>query len=123
MDRMPCGVTADLRRHEREQAEGEEIREQAEVYARREALDDVNESEVVREMVYDYEQDPSACLARCFANLDQACRGEKIGMDAITTALHNLRRSMIETRAGAIYEECVDAVNEPPCRCRGDCVC
>ena len=30
-------------------------------------------------------------IARCMANLDRACRGEQIGMDAILTALSNLR--------------------------------
>ena len=32
----------------------------------------------------------AACLARCMANLDRACKGELIALNAITTALSNL---------------------------------
>jgi len=37
--------------------------------------------------------DAPDAIARCMANLDRACRGEQIAIDAITTALSQLRRS------------------------------
>jgi hypothetical protein len=33
----------------------------------------------------------AACVARCMANLDNACKGELIALNAITTALSNLQ--------------------------------
>lgn len=48
--------------------------------------------------------------ARCFANLKNACRGDQIARDAITTALHYLRRDMLSVREKNIYDDCRERV-------------
>ena len=98
-------VMADLARFEREQELGEQYMEMATVRATDEAKDAVGDDAVVRELIHEYEVDPSICLARCFRNLDSACRGDKIGLDAITTALHNLREAMIAKQTDNTVEE------------------
>jgi hypothetical protein len=98
-------VMLDLARHDREGQIGEELMEMAAVRARDEARYDVNDSEVLGKLIYDYEIDPSSCLARCFSNLDSACRGEQTGRDAITTALHILRERMIDQRTDNTVEK------------------
>ena len=34
----------------------------------------------------------ATCLARCYTELDRACRGQQVARDAVFTALHNLER-------------------------------
>ena len=48
----------------------------------------------------------AACLARCMANLDRACLGELIALNAITTALSNLQAvAKARAYADALMEE------------------
>lgn len=112
-NRMPDGNTAALRQYEAEQDRLERLHDAADRLANYTAETDVNDEKVVHELLFDYEMDPSACLARCFANLDAACNGEQIGRDAIMTALHNLRREMVDERADLIHDDCVATMSEP----------
>ena len=98
-------VEFDLRQHENEMERGEQFMEMATVRATEEAREAVGDDKTVTELIYEYELDPSICLARCFRNLDSACKGEHIGMDAITTALHILRESMIAKQTDNTVEE------------------
>ena len=121
---MLDGNTAALRAYEAQQERGERIAERGAERAAIEAEGDVYDPLVVAELVYDYEINPGDCLARCFRELDGACRGETISYDAITTALHNLRRVMVAKREAEILDRCIEAEAEyTPCKCRGDCTC
>ena len=102
-------VMIDLARHEREEALGEQMMEMAQARAKDEASDAVGDDAVVRELIYEYEVDPSVQIARCIRNLDSACRGEKIGIDALTTAVRILQDAMISKQTDntveKVYEE------------------
>ncbi len=68
------------------------------------AEQDMFDAEIIRDLT-GAEEEVCDCLARCFANLGHACNGEQIGIDAITTALHNLHKRLVALRADVLIEE------------------
>jgi hypothetical protein len=103
-------VSADLARYEREQAQNELECEEAERLAQAQAKTDVNDPEVIRELINQWEMEPAYCLARCFANLGRAYQGEHIAVEAIIEALHYLRRDMIAKQADILFNEKLDQI-------------
>lgn len=103
-----------LGQYEGEQDRAFEEYEAASSLAEFNAGNDVCKPKVLTELIYDYEISPADCLARCFVNLERACKGQQIALDAITTALHQLNRTMVAKREKLIFDDCVEAVNEPP---------
>jgi len=77
-----------------------------EAAAKAQAMEDMGDPDILRELCTEYSGcDPYAALARCFRELDGACDRISISQDAITTALHNLRRDLLAKWEQILREE------------------
>lgn len=72
---------------------------------------DILEPDTLREL-YDCGVDPFDILARCLSNIDRACEGEKIALDAITTAISQYQSRALLKRIEMIAEDCLIAAME-----------
>src|SRR5688500_3806407 len=109
---MPDGAAAAERRHAHEEAMAEIDADEARKQAKVRAWEDMGDSDVVADLLTDAEHDAGRNLARCFRNLDNACKGDAISIHAICSALNYLRRDMQAAREKDLFDTCLREIKE-----------
>ena len=90
----PDRVMLDLRRHEREQDEIYNTRQEVEAEATASVerlIKDADWWNIELEGL-PFSRSVADCIARCMQNLDAACAGDRLSRDALLMALANLQR-------------------------------
>lgn len=104
MSHVPCAVTADLRRHEREEADAERVEELAEQIAQDRVNWEVGNPADLRNMVDEYEINIWHDLARL---LDPTTKGERV-----EHYREQLRQVIRDAIVPYIMDECREAAME-----------
>lgn len=98
MDRVPCRVSLDLRRHMAEQDRAE-LEDAASLDERRfEAEQNVTDPEALKKVLND--ADLALPLSDCFRHLEQAKAGNQVAQFAIFGAIERMEKSCIDWLMG-----------------------
>lgn len=100
----PCRVSADLREYERRQEDSVSYFMLVEKIAARLAQEQIENPDHLREMVYDYDIDVFAELAKAMSSVDGACNGDRLAIQACLNALSNIQKSLARVALDQVTE-------------------
>lgn len=111
---IPCDLDAAIAEHEDDTERAELVEERARELANERAEEMLGSAKGVNELLDTPGVDGDTHIARAMRNLDRACKGNAIAIDAVLAALSNLQSEMRAAAYRAVIDNCrVEAEEEP----------
>jgi hypothetical protein len=110
----PCDFDAALAEHEDDTERADLIEDRARELAATRVEEMLANADGVNELLDTPGVDGDTHVARAMRNLDRACKGNSIALDAVLTAMTNLQSEMRAAAYRAVIDDCrIEAGEEP----------
>jgi hypothetical protein len=110
----PCDFDAALASHEEDTERADLIEDRARELAATRVEEMLGNAEGVNELLDTQGVDGGTHIARAMRNLDRACQGNAIALDAVLAAMTNLQSEMRAAAYRAVIDDCrIEAGDEP----------